>query len=149
MYRLGGLATLAVGVFFMVGAYQLSFSLPTQPGPGPGLWPFLVSVVMVASSVVVLFTDRREDYERFTGRVGIIGLGLASLVVFIVAFAYVGFILPGFLTLAFWLRYLGGESWRTTLLLSVLFTAIFYVLFVPLLGVPFPDDVVAILWGGD
>lgn len=148
MYRLGGLVALAVGVFFMVSAYQLSFSLPMQPGPGPGAWPFLVSAVMVASSTIVLLTDRGEDYERFTGRVGVIGLGLASLAVFIVAFAFLGFILPGFLTLAFWLRFLGGESWRTTLLLSVLFTAIFYVLFVPLLGVPFPRDVVAILWGG-
>ncbi len=141
--------TLVVGVLFMASAYQLSLSLPMQSGPGPGLWPFLVSGVMVASSVVVLFTDRSENYERFTGRIKVIGLGLASLVVFIVAFAFLGFILPGFLTLAFWLRYLGGESWRTTLLLSVLFTAVFYVLFVLLLGVPFPDDVVSILWGGD
>lgn len=149
MHRIGGVVALAVGVFFIVNAYQLSFSLPTQAGPGPGVWLSLVSGVMVASSVVVVLTDHGEDYERFTGRVKVIGLGLASLVVFIVAFAYLGFILPGFLTLAFWLRYLGGESWRTTLLLSVLFTAIFYVLFVPLLGVPFPDDVVSILWGGD
>lgn len=153
MYRFGAIVALAMGMLFMASAYQLfssgSASLGEFTQPGPGTWPLLVSGVMVASSVIVLLTERGEDVEAFTGRIKLIGLGFASLALFVVLFPYLGFILPGFLTLAFWLRYLGGESWRMTLLLSVLLTAILYVLFVPLLGVPFPEDAVSLLWGGD
>jgi putative tricarboxylic transport membrane protein len=146
IYRLGSIVALAVSVFFVVSAYQLSLGSLTEPRPG--LWPFLVGLVMAASSVALFFTDDREDYQRFTGRFRFIIFGLLSLAAFIVAFAFFGFILPGFLTFLFWLRFLGEEPWGRALGLAALFTALFYILFVLLLGVPFPDDVVAMLWGG-
>lgn len=146
-YRLGSIVALAVSVFFVVSAYQLSLGSLTEPRPG--LWPFLVGLVMAASSVALFFTDDREDYQRFTGRFRFIIFGLLSLAAFIVAFAFLGFILPGFLTFVFWLRFLGEEPWGRALGLAALFTALFYILFVLLLGVPFPDDVVAMLWGGE
>ena len=147
IYRLGSIVALAVSVFFVASAYQLSLGSLTEPRPG--LWPFLVGLVMAASSVALFFTDDREDYQRFTGRFRFIIFGLLSLAAFIVAFAFLGFILPGFLTFVFWLRFLGEEPWGRALGLAALFTALFYVLFVLLLGVPFPDDVVAMLWGGE
>jgi putative tricarboxylic transport membrane protein len=147
IYRLGSIVALAVSVFFVASAYQLSLGSLTEPRPG--LWPFLVGLVMAASSVALFFTDDREDYQRFTGRFRFIIFGLLSLAAFIVAFAFLGFILPGFLTFVFWLRFLGEEPWGRALGLAALFTALFYILFVLLLGVPFPDDVVAMLWGGE
>jgi putative tricarboxylic transport membrane protein len=147
IYRLGSIVALAVSVFFVVSAYQLSLGSLTEPRPG--LWPFLVGLVMAASSVALFFTDDRGDYPRFTGRFRFIILGLLSLAAFIVAFAFLGFILPGFLTFVFWLRFLGEEPWGRALGLAALFTALFYILFVLLLRVPFPDDVVAMLWGGE
>lgn len=147
IYRLGSIVALAVSVFFVVSAYQLSLGSLTEPRPG--LWPFLVGLVMAASSVALFFTDDSEDYQRFTGRFRFIIFGLLSLAAFIVAFAFFGFILPGFLTFLFWLRFLGEEPWGRALGLAALFTALFYILFVLLLRVPFPDDVVAMLWGGE
>ena len=147
IYRLGSIVALAVSVFFVASAYQLSLGSLTEPRPG--LWPFLVGLAMAASSVALLFTDDREDYQRFTGRFRFIIFGLLSLAAFIVAFAFLGFILPGFLTFVFWLRFLGEEPWGRALGLAALFTALFYILFVLLLRVPFPDDVVAMLWGGE
>ena len=147
IYRLGSIVALAVSVFFVASAYQLSLGSLTEPRPG--LWPFLVGLVMAASSVALFFTDDREDYQRVTGRFRFIIFGLLSLAAFIVAFAFLGFILPGFLTFVFWLRFLGEEPWGRALGLAALFTTLFYILFVLLLGVPFPDDVVAMLWGGE
>ena len=147
VYRLGSIVALGVSVFFVVSAYQLTLGSLTEPRPG--LWPFLVGLVMAASSVALFFTDDREDYQRFTGRFRFIIFGLLSLAAFIVAFAFLGFILPGFLTFVFWLRFLGEEPWSRALGLAALFTALFYILFELLLGVPFPNDVVAMLWGGD
>lgn len=146
-HRAGAIVALLVGVFFLVGSYQLSLGKFSQPGPG--LWPFLVGVVMVGASVLVLLTDTGGDHEPFTGQVHNVLLGAGALAVFITAFTYLGFILPGVLTFLFWLRFLARESWRKTALLATALTTLFYVLFVPVLGVPFPQDAVAGLWGGD
>lgn len=141
MYRLvGSVVPLAIGVFFMVRAYQLSIGELTDPGPG--LWPFIASAVIVVSSVVALVVGSdNEGYERFTSGIATVALGLLSLGVFILLFEQIGFVIPGFLTLVFWLRFIGGESWRLTLIISGIAILAFYVVFVVLLGVPIPSGV--------
>ena len=37
-----------------------------------------------------------------------------------------------------WLRFLGHESWRSTIVISVVTTAVFYLLFLYALGIPLP-----------
>lgn len=148
MYRLGGVATLLLGVFGSFYSHLLDLGDPATPGPG--FWPFIASLVVVGTSGVLLFTERTgEDYERFTARARFIGYGAASVAAFILLFQILGFIIPAFLTFLFWLKFLGEESWVMSGLLAVLFTAGFYVLFGQVLAVPFPDDVVAALWGGE
>jgi len=50
----------------------------------------------------------------------------------------VGFEIPSLLLCAVWLRFLGGESWRSTVAVSVVTVAAFHVLFVELLSIPLP-----------
>jgi putative tricarboxylic transport membrane protein len=148
VYRLGGVTTLLIGVFGVIYSYLLDLGEPAIPGPG--FWPFIASLGVLAASGVLLFTERSgEDYERFTGRARFIGYGAVSVAVFILLFQVLGFILPALLTFLFWLKFLGEESWAASVLLAVVFTAGFYVLFGQVLAVPFPDDVVAALWGGE
>lgn len=147
MYRLGGGSTLLIGLFGIVYSYLLDLGDPALPGPG--FWPFIASCGIVAASVALLFTEHNgEQYERLTARARFIGYGVVSIAAFILLFQLLGFIIPALLTFLFWLKFLGGESWFMTGLLAVLFTAGFYILFGQLLSVPFPDDVVAALWGG-
>ncbi|MCI2418177.1 tripartite tricarboxylate transporter TctB family protein [Saccharopolyspora sp. K220] len=146
-HRIGGVVALLVGVFFTVQAAMLP--LGDFARPGPGLWPLLVGLVMIGASILVLCTDSGADHEPFTASARYVAFGVAGLAVFVTAFNYLGFILPALVTFTCWLRLLARESWRTALLLGVVLTALFYVLFVPVLGVPFPQDVVASLWGGD
>ncbi len=137
-----------IGVFGSLYSYLLGLGNPATPGPG--FWPFIASLVVVGSSGVLLFTERSgEDYERFTARARFIGYGVVSVAVFILLYQALGFIIPALLTFLFWLKFLGGESWVVSGVLAVLFTAGFYVLFGLVLAVPFPDDVVAALWGGE
>jgi putative tricarboxylic transport membrane protein len=144
MYRLSGVIVLLLGISSL--AYSYSLSLGSLLAPGPGFWPFVCSGVIVLGSVALLITERdSRDYERFTARTGMIVIGLLSLVVFALLFIRIGFIIPGLLTFAFWLRFLGEESWRATLILSVLFTVGFYVLFALVLRVPFPDELLVSL----
>ncbi len=138
MYRLAGVIPLIIGVFVICYSYLLSLGSLTQPGPG--LWPFVVGVVILLSSIALLVVERDgEDYERFTSRTRLVGLGLISLGLFVLLIEWTGFTISSLLLLAFWLRFLGKESWRSTIGISVLSTAGFHLLFIELLGVPFPE----------
>ena len=139
MYRIGSIAPLLLGIACLFYSYSLSLGRITNPGPG--LWPFTVSAVIVVASLVLLITERSEDYERFTGKTWLVVAGALSTVVFIYLFQWFGFIVPAFLTLVFWLRYLGKESWKMGFGLAALVTAVFYVLFAILLGIPLPESV--------
>lgn len=136
---LGGIVPLALGICALAYAYTLSLGGLTNPGPG--LWPFLISVAIILFSITLLVTESgAEDYERFTRGIRTIALGIVSLAAFVLLFALIGFIVPGFLTFVFWLRFIGGESWRLTLIVASLSTAAFYLVFAVLLSVPFPTD---------
>lgn len=139
MYRIGSIAPLLLGIACLLYSYSLSLGRITNPGPG--LWPFTVSAVIVVASLVLLITERSEDYERFTGKTWLVVAGALSTGVFIYLFQWFGFIVPAFLTLVFWLRYLGKESWKMGFGLAALVTAVFYVLFAILLGIPLPESV--------
>lgn len=146
MYRLGAAVPLALGALALVLAYRLSLRDFTDPGPG--LWPFITALVVVMSAVAVLVTERDgRDYESFSRAARDIGLGLVSLLVFIALFEQIGFLIPSFLLLVFWLRVLGRESWTLTLAIAVASTAAFYVVFATLLGVPFPPDILVTILG--
>jgi putative tricarboxylic transport membrane protein len=145
LHRIAPLLVLAVGVAALVGAVGLSLGELTEPGPG--LWPFIVALLLTGTALVLVVVDDPTDYEPWTAGTARIAGGLAGLAVFIVAFDVIGFILPAFLMLLLWLRVFGGESWRWALGLALAGSVGLYVLFDEVLGVPFPDDVVAGLVG--
>lgn len=137
-YQLVGAAvTLAIGVVGAVLAY--GYGLGSLREPGPGLWPFIVSIAIAALSAVLLLVCRRmTDSEAFTRSsiqplIGIVTfLGLALLM------PVIGFELPALALCVIWLRFLGGETWRSTILTSLLTTAAFYLLFLYGLRIPLP-----------
>jgi putative tricarboxylic transport membrane protein len=49
-----------------------------------------------------------------------------------------GFEIPGLVLCVIWLRFLGGESWRNTAVISVVTVAVFYSLFLYGLRIPLP-----------
>jgi putative tricarboxylic transport membrane protein len=139
LYRIAPLVLLLFGVWAMREARALS--LGQFDAPGPGLWPFLCAALLTLTAVILLFVDDPADYEPWTrGTVGI-GLGLISLGIFIVLFQEIGFVVPAFLMLVVWLRLFAQEPWRWALPLAVVGAVGFQLLFVEVLGVPFPDDI--------
>ncbi|WP_040337550.1 tripartite tricarboxylate transporter TctB family protein [Candidatus Blastococcus massiliensis] len=139
LYRIAPLLLLLFGITAMLQANSLS--LGELRSPGPGLWPFIVAGLLTLTAAVLLVIDDPADYEPWTrGTVGI-GLGLLSLGVFIVLFEQLGFVLPAVLMLLVWLRLFAQEPWRLALPLAVVGALAFHFVFVELLGVPFPDDV--------
>ena len=131
------LVTLAVGLAGI--ALSLGFGLGTLTQPGPGLWPFVISVAVTALSLAQLaFGRRAEDTEVFTRSSALTGLGVLTLVGLAALLPVIGFEVPSLLVMVIWLRFLGGESWRSTAVISVVTVAAFYALFVLALSIPLP-----------
>lgn len=96
-------------------------------------------LIMLGSVGVLVAGSEGEPFVPHSWYVLAAGLALAA---FVMTFANVGFVLPSLLVLAGWLRFISKESWRMTLGITVLATAVLYVLFEMVLGVPFPFDIV-------
>ncbi|SDN75138.1 tripartite tricarboxylate transporter TctB family protein [Geodermatophilus sp. DSM 45219] len=128
---------IALGGAALAGAVGLG--LGTAAEPGSGTWPMLVAVVTVLIGVALVAVARRaHDSERFTRSSLLVLVGLATMVVFVALLPVIGFEIPAALLCFVWLRFLGAESWRLSLGLSVGLVAAFYLVFVGALGVSIP-----------
>ena len=107
--------------------------------PGPGLWPFLVSVLIALLAVLLLVVGRHlDDAEKFTRASFLVLAGAATFIGLGLLLPAIGFEIPAVLLGIVWLRFLGGESWRSTVVVSVVTTAAFYLLFLYALKIPLP-----------
>lgn len=138
---LTNLITAAVVVLLGGAAFvgSLGLGVGTLSAPGPGTWPAIVSAVLVVlGSVLAARARSAGDAERFT-RSGLLVLAaIASMAAFVAIIATIGFEIPTALLAFIWLRFLGRESWRTSVVLSLAVTAAFYLLFVAALDVTVP-----------
>lgn len=132
-------ALLVLALGLAAAALAHGYGLGSLRRPGPGLWPFVVSVLVVVLSVVLLATGRHlDDTEKFTRSSLLVLVGAVSFVALGVLLPLVGFEIPAVALGIVWLRFLGGESWRSTIVISVATTAVFYLLFLYALSVPLP-----------
>ncbi|MET1033951.1 MAG: tripartite tricarboxylate transporter TctB family protein [Arthrobacter sp.] len=127
----------AVGAAGM--ALAVSFGLGSPAQPGPGMWPFAVSVVIVVFGVVQVIVGRRGgEGEKFTRLSWLAAIGLATLVGLLLLMPVIGFEIPSLLLCLIWMKFLGGETWRSAVLYSVLVVAGFYGIFILALGTSIP-----------
>ena len=131
------LVVLAIGIG---GAYlAYGYGLGSLRRPGPGLWPFAVSFLIAALAVMLLVVGRHlDDAEKFTKASLLVLAGGATFVGLGLLLPAIGFEIPAILLGIVWLRFLGGESWRSTIVVSVATTAAFYLLFLYVLKIPLP-----------
>jgi putative tricarboxylic transport membrane protein len=133
----GALVGLAIGVGGAVLSY--GYGLGSFNQPGTGLWPFIVSVLIATLSAVLLVVGRGlTDSEAFTRSSALPAIGVVTFIAFGLLMPVTGFEIPALVLCVIWLRFLGGESWRNTIVISVLTTAAFYFLFLYGLQIPVP-----------
>jgi hypothetical protein len=131
------LVALAIGIGAAVLAY--GYGLGSLRRPGPGLWPFAVSVLIALLAIMLLVVGRHlDDAEKFTRASLLVLAGGATFIGLGLLLPTIGFEIPAILLGIVWLRFLGGESWRSTIVISVATTAAFYVLFLYVLKIPLP-----------
>jgi putative tricarboxylic transport membrane protein len=135
------IAGASVGVAIGVGGAILSagYGLGSLREPGPGLWPFVISVLIAAMSAVLLVVGRGlTDAEAFTRSSVLPVVGVVTFVAFGLLMPVTGFEIPALALCVIWLKFLGGESWRNTVVISVVTVAAFYLLFLYGLRIPLP-----------
>lgn len=131
------LVVIAVGLGALI--LSVAMGLGSLAAPQPGLWPFIISCVMVALGAFQLIAGRRNrDAEKFT-RMSMAPLtGLVTLALMVALMPVIGFELPALVLCIIWMRFLGGETWRSTLLVSAVVVAAFYGIFVLALNTSIP-----------
>ena len=127
----------------VLGAAALLGSLALGAGsartPATGTWPLLISAALLALGVALVVTARSTaDAERFTRSSWLVLAGLATMVGFVAVIETIGFEIPAALLAFVWLRFLGRESWRSSILTTLGVVVAFYLVFVAALSVPIP-----------
>lgn len=140
---------LSATIPLLIGAvsliYSYSLGLGNVSDPGPGMWPFLASVGVIVSSIIVTIT-MSEDYESFATKNTLHGgLSILAITLYILLIILIGFFISSFLFFILWLKFMNGDTWVTSLTVAVVGTASAYVLFVVLLGVRVPIGVLEYL----
>ncbi|WP_426765198.1 tripartite tricarboxylate transporter TctB family protein [Pseudarthrobacter sp. 1G09] len=131
------LVVLGVGIGALV--LSVAMGLGTLSAPQPGLWPFMASCVMVALGLFQLILGRRNrDAEKFTRMSFAPLIGLATLATMVALMPVIGFEIPALVLCVIWMKFLGGETWRSTILVSVLVVVAFYAIFILALGTSIP-----------
>jgi hypothetical protein len=134
-----GAAAVVVGISIVgiVGAVRLGVGTPERPRAGT--WPLIISLVMLVLGIALAATAKQtHDTEKFTRESWGVLAGLATMAGFAAVIGTVGFEIPALLLAFFWLKVLGRESWRLSIIGSLLMVAAFYALFVVALSVSIP-----------
>lgn len=134
--RVGVLTLLGIGALAAVFSYGLGLGSPAKPGPG--MWPFVVSIAMLVFGVVLLVRPEPDAVEPLDRNMLLVGAGALSLAVYSWLFEVLGFEIPTVLLLLLWLKVFGRDSWRTTITVALVTTVVVYLLFIVALGVSLP-----------
>lgn len=131
------LVVLGVGVGALV--LSVAMGLGTPAAPQPGLWPFMISCVLVALALFQLILGRRNrDAEKFTNMSLAPLTGLVTLAAMVAVMPLIGFEIPALVLCIVWMRFLGSETWRSALLVSAIVVLAFYGIFVFALNTSIP-----------
>lgn len=120
------------GVVFLVPSIQLGIG--TFSNPGPGMWPFLNSLVVLALTPVALLARHRFEPPTRDGLWRVAGIVL-PLLVFVPLYDWAGLIGAGAPALLVITRWVGGMRWIPAIVTALLTPVLVYVVFALLLGV--------------
>ena len=127
----------ALGAAALVGS--LSLGAGSARTPGSGTWPLILSLLLICLGLGLAVTARSTtDAERFSRSSLLVLVGLATMVGFVALIGTIGFEIPAALLAFVWLRFLGGEGWRLSVITSLGLVVAFYLIFVAALSVPIP-----------
>lgn len=145
--RVTGYAFLVLGVATAISS-EFQLKMGTARHPGPGFFPMLLALVLIALSMALLFQHWKKDDkpapfwpERTWVRPA---LGVVFLVVYAFTVSFLGFLVTTLLFLVVWMWIIERLEWKTLAGVSVGTTAVLYLIFVFFLEVPMPPGLLGI-----
>lgn len=125
-----------------------NLKLGTMNLPAAGFMPFVASAVLVIASVLwlVAVLGKDEQPQPFWEGRGWLKPLLAMVGIFAYALSmeFVGYTLATLLFMLFWQFFIEREKWLKATLVGVIATAVMWVLFSRLLGVPVPTGMLGV-----
>jgi hypothetical protein len=95
-------------------------------------------VLTALSAVLAARARSTTDAERFGRSSWQVVFAVATMVAFVALIGTIGFEVPAALLTFVWLRFLGHEGWRLSIITSVLVVVVLYLVFVAALAVRIP-----------
>ncbi len=135
-------------VIFGVYLWQ-AIGLPTgrMNAPGPGLFPIFVAGIIICAAIITIFDGLMmlradETFDLPLGRPLVRTLAiLGALLMLALLLPIAGRVITPFLTILAVTLTLSDRSWIHSLLWSVALTALVWLTFIELLGIPLPRGV--------
>jgi putative tricarboxylic transport membrane protein len=141
----GGILWLLFGVI-VGGVSLMDLGLGSSSHPGPGLFPFLIGIIMALVAVVLIamaLASRKKD-ATFNERPSFsrnIPLTLAVLCVYALVLEYLGYLISTSILLLYLFKIASSINWRMSLLMAVVVMAVSYYFFVVLLQSQLPNGI--------
>lgn len=140
-----GLALLSIG-FMVKSTDGLSIWWVPGRGPGSGVWPFWLSLLMLLSCLTIVVrwirgvTPQSRSSEPFMDRhtVQVIGVTVAALFLLILGMYFIGIYFSLIFFLFFYLRIVGRHSWTLTIVMMLATPVFVFFLFEYALTIPLP-----------
>lgn len=124
-WMIGGILILVCITIF---AQAWSLGLGTLVQPGDGLWPFIVSVVILAAIPFAVRDTSIAEPFRVT-MMWRAALMAVALILFVVLYYPIGFIGATFVTVLITVRCVCSEGWLSTMLISIITPIAAYLIF--------------------
>ena len=139
------LVILVVSAFVIVESSKMT--LFVEFAPGYGFFPFWLGILMAVLSLLLLIDAWRRPPEKdepqpFPPRQTLVAVVsvLGAIGIYVALLEVVGYIIDTFLVVLVLLGVIEGEKWNKTVPISVLMTAVLYVVFQLWLGVNLPKN---------
>lgn len=146
MKNLGALIGLIILIFAGVIFWQaLSFEIYSNIGPGPGLFPMILSGLLIILSISYIISSLTKDKVIISD---VLPKGkslwqvlriLIAVALFIIISPFLGFSISGFIVLC--ILFIGEMRWYSAVGISIVTTIAVFITFKTLLGVPLPVNV--------
>lgn len=137
-----------LAIYIILSASQMGLGKPRSPGPG--FFPILVGFVLLflsafLATAAIRDKKKRREFNEWPSFYGNVFSNAAVLFAYsIILLPYLGFIISGFLLLAFFFAIPGGKKWWFSMLFSAFVVFITYYFFGVLLEAQFPRGILDI-----
>lgn len=111
--------------------------------PGPGLFPLLLGVILLISSLTSLFISNLGKVPRLSEATSLRNViyVVGILLIFRFGLPVFGYNITTFLIFVLLLKIVGGQKWFKTIVYSIIFTSGSYLVFVKGFAIQFPKGI--------